>query len=190
MGRLAIFIDGGYLTKVAMEVGAWVDHEKLSSRIKDAVAQNTAEPLDLIRTYYYDALPYQSAQPTEEESKRLSGKRKFFDALQMLPSYAVRQGRLAYHGEDAQGKPIFQQKGVDLMIGVDITLLAVKHQISHAAVISGDSDLLPAIDAAQHEGVVVWLAHGPQRSYARELWTRVDQRLPMDEEFMKQVARE
>ena len=179
MGRLAIFIDGGYLTKVAMEVGAWVDHEKLSSRIKDAVAQNTAEPLDLIRTYYYDALPYQSAQPTEEESKRLSGKRKFFDALQMLPSYAVRQGRLAYHGEDAQGKPIFQQKGVDLMIGVDITLLAVKHQISHAAVISGDSDLLPARPSTRESSYGLRMARSAptQGNYGLELtnacpWTR------------------
>ena len=33
--------------------------------------------------------------------------------------------------------------------------------ITHLALSSGDSDLLPAVEAAKREGVVVWPVHGP-----------------------------
>ena len=34
----------------------------------------------------------------------------------------------------------FSRKRVDLMIGLDFALLSAKHQITHAAVVTGDSD--------------------------------------------------
>ena len=190
MAKLAIFIDGGYLAKLAeQQFQKWVDHEKLSNEIRDIIAGSTREPLDLLRTYFYDSLPYQSDPPSHEEAQRFSRKRSFFSALQRLPNYTVRQGRLMYRGDDADGKPIFQQKRVDLMIGLDITGLAAKRQISHAALLSGDSDLLPAVEATQQEGVAVWLVHGPQSTYASELWNLADNRLPIDRGFMQRVER-
>ena len=190
MARLAIFIDGGYIAKLAEHhFRVWVDFEKLSSEARDRIAASTQEPLDLLRTYFYDCLPYQSDPPTDEEARRFGGKRRFFFALRRLPKYEVREGRLVYRGEDAQGNPIFQQKRIDLMIGLDIAGLAAKNQITHAAVLSGDSDLLPAIEAAQREGVVVWLMHGPQDTYAGELWNLADERLTIDQEFMERVQR-
>ena len=45
-------------------------------------------------------------------------------------------------------------------MGVDLALLAAKHQITDAAIIAGDSDFLPAIEAAKSEGVVIHLYHG------------------------------
>lgn len=94
-----------------------------------------------------------------------------------------------HRGDDAQGKPIFQQKRVDLMIGLDIAGLAAKQQITHAALLSGDSDLLPAVEAAKREGVVVWLVHGPQSTFARELWNLADDRLSIDRGFMQRIER-
>lgn len=190
MARLAIFIDGGYLANLAEhQFHKWVDHEKLSNEIRDIIAGSTREPLDLLRTYFYDSLPYQSNPPSNDEAQRFSRKRSFFSALQRLPNYTVRQGRLMYRGDDARGRPIFQQKRVDLMIGLDIAGLAAKRQISHAALLSGDSDLLPAVEAAQQEGVAVWLVHGPQSTYARELWNLADDRLSIDLGFMQRVER-
>ena len=94
-----------------------------------------------------------------------------------------------YRGQSATGHPIFQQKRVDLMIGLDVALLAAKHQIAHAAVISGDSDLLPAVAVAQQEGVSVWLVHGPPSTYANELWSAVDERILIDDRCVGDVAR-
>lgn len=80
------------------------------------------------------------------------------------------------------------QKGVDLLLGLDFALLSAKHQITHAAVVSGDSDLIPAFDAAQQEGIKTWLIHGP--TYASELWQRADDRFLLTPEFMGSVARD
>ncbi len=93
-------------------------------------------------------------------------------------------------GQDENGAPIFQQKRVDLMIGLDFALLAFKHRITHAALVSGDSDLLPALEVAQQEGVVVCLVHGPRSTYADELRLMADQRIEMGDGFLNAVRLE
>jgi hypothetical protein len=60
MARIAIFIDGAYLAKVLREFG----EPKISF---DALVKRVTAGADLLRTYYYDCLPYQSPQPTDEE---------------------------------------------------------------------------------------------------------------------------
>lgn len=192
MGRLAIFIDGGYLDRASRDAfGMRPDYGKLSQAIAAEVAGGSTEPVELLRTLYYHCLPYQSAQPTPEQAKRFGQARAFMDALARLPRYEVRLGRLAYRGTNAKGQPIFQQKRVDLLLGLDFALLAGKHQIGHAVVLSGDSDLVPAVEVAKQEGVCVWLVHGPRRSktYARELWDAVDERIELTAALMSSVAR-
>ena len=124
MAQLAIFIDGAYAAKIAAQnLRIWIDYERLSNAIRDMIAGSTQEPLDLLRTYFYDCLPYQSDPPTPEEADRFGKKRRFFSGLQRLPKYKVRQGRLRPRGIRDDGTPIFQQKRVDLMIGLDIASL-------------------------------------------------------------------
>ena len=178
------------------EFSIWIDYERFSEEVRGFIGGKTLEPLDLVRTYYYDCLPYQSTPPTVEESQRYGARRGFFAALQRLPKFAVREGRLMYRGLDRSGRPIFEQKRVDLLLGLDFALLAGKHQITHAAVISGDSDLLPAVEVAQQEGIVLWLVHGPRVSkidgsstYAEELWNKADERLELTTELITRVAR-
>jgi uncharacterized LabA/DUF88 family protein len=196
VARLANFMDGGYIDKLSMEdFGVRPSYGKLAEAITEEVRSKTVEPVDLLRTFYYHCPPYQSNPPTEDEARRFGQARSFYQALGRLPKFEVRQGRLAYRGLDAEGKPIFQQKRVDLLLGLDFALLAGKQQISHAAIFSGDSDLIPAINVAKQEGVVVWLVHGPRRSkqgkptYAQELWLAADERLEITQAFMDAVAR-
>lgn len=47
----------------------------------------------------------------------------------------------------------FQQKGVDMRIGLDIASLAYKKQIDQIILIAGDSDFVPAAKLARREGV-------------------------------------
>ena len=149
MARLAIFVDGGYVDALAEdEFSIWVDPGKFGEEIRQIVAAKTPESVDLLRTFYYHCLPYQSNPPTEEEKYRFGQKRRFFDALRYLSRFAVREGRLVLKGHNADGEPIFQQKRVDLLLGLDFALLSGKRQITHAAVVSGDSDLLPAFHIA------------------------------------------
>lgn len=46
-----------------------------------------------------------------------------------------------------------EQKGVDMKIGVDISSLAFKHQVSQIVLIAGDSDFVPAAKLARREGI-------------------------------------
>jgi len=196
MARLAIFMDGGYIDALAeFEFGIRVDYRRLSSAIVDEVARKTPEPVDLLRTYYYHCLPYQSTPPSSEEMARFSRMRAFLNALRRLERFTIREGRLAFRGTDNLGHPIFQQKRTDLLLGLDFALLSGKRQITHAAIVTGDSDLLPAMEAAQQEGIATWLVHGPRvdskgdSTYAEELWEAADERMELTFDLMSSIAR-
>ena len=47
----------------------------------------------------------------------------------------------------------FQQKGVDMRIGLDIASLSYKKQVDQIILIAGDSDFVPAAKLARREGV-------------------------------------
>lgn len=124
--RIAIFIDGAYLdaTLKTEHGGMRVDFAKLARKL----AGNT----EILRTYYYNCLPYQRATPTPEEALRFASAQKFHAALRALARFEVRKGMLVYRGNDETGKPIYVQKGTDIQFGVDLVLLSAKQQISHA----------------------------------------------------------
>ena len=185
MGVTAVFIDGGYLEKVLQHehAGAQVDFERLVSAMVD-------QGDELLRAYYYHCLPYQSDPPTEAEKARYAPKHRFFTALRHLPRFEVRLGRLAFRGRSADGKPIFQQKGVDLMLGVDMVRLATKGRIAKMVLVSGDSDFTPAVEAVKQEGVLATLWHGGHAARpSRELVEKSDDRRELTSSFIQSVLR-
>lgn len=191
MFRLAIFVDGAYLEQVAKKNGVWVDYEKLSSQILARVTARTpSAPIELLRTYYYNSLPYKSNRSTEDEIELFRKRRRFYDALERLSSFTVRLGVVKYRGKDNQGQPIYQQKQVDLLLGLDFALLSAKRSITHAAVVTGDSDMVPAFEVARTEGIAVWLFTGEPQSHARELWHAADERVDLDQPFLNSIRRD
>ncbi len=92
---------------------------------------------------------------------------------------------LVFRGTDGKGIPIYVQKGIDLQIGVDLVLLSAKQQISHAVIIAGDSDLIPAIAVAKNEGVLIHLYHGS--SPHRKLIEIADERTLFTPQFMQDI---
>jgi uncharacterized LabA/DUF88 family protein len=194
--RLAIFIDGGYLDKIAeKESGIRVDYAKFSEAIRSVVAAKSPDTVEILRTYYYHCLPYQRSNPDPSEAQHFASAQKFFYSLERLPRYIVRQGHLVYRGDDkTTGEPIYVQKKIDLQLGLDFALLSAKGQIGHIAVVAGDGDLIPALCVAKDEGIVVWLFHGPRVSkqdgrstFADDLWQTADERHEMNLGFMKSV---
>jgi uncharacterized LabA/DUF88 family protein len=47
----------------------------------------------------------------------------------------------------------FQQKGVDMRIGVDVSSLAFKQQVDQIVLVAGDADFVPAAKQARREGI-------------------------------------
>jgi len=186
MGTAAVFLDGGYVDKVMeLDFGrAKVDYSKL--------AQAMAAPDELLRTYYYHCLPHQGNPPTEEERRRYANAHRFITRLKTLPRFEVRLGKLAYRGAGADGRPIFIQKRVDCMFGVDMALLAGKGKITNVAIFTGDSDFIPAIEAVKREGVLVSLWHGTRPGTSapgREILEIADERHPITQPFVDGILR-
>jgi len=181
VGRIAIFIDGAYFQYMLREEFA---SEKVDYGL---LAEKIAAGREVLRTHFYDCPPYQSPRPTTEESERFGRHQKFVYALEQIPRFQVRLGRLEYRGLGQNGNKLFQQKRVDILLGVDLVLLAAKHQITDAGLVAGDSDFLPAVDAAKQEGVVIHLFHGS--SPHRDLVSRCDERTQITQEFIDAIKR-
>ena len=177
--RAAIFIDGAYLDYVLKEEfgGVHISYRALSERM--------AGDSDILRTYYYHCPSYQGNPPTQEERERYSAQRRFFDTLERLPRYTVRLGRLALRGVDARGRPRYEQKRVDILLGVDMVQLAAKQNIQEALLLAGDSDFIPAVTAAKIEGVVVKLFHG-QKPHS-DLWREADERTRINQDLINSI---
>jgi hypothetical protein len=82
--RIAIFVDGGYLEKIIKNEFSEVPID-FSKLVEILVGGR-----ELLRTYYYNCLPYQSNSPTPEESERFAKKERFFSYLRSLPRFSVR----------------------------------------------------------------------------------------------------
>jgi uncharacterized LabA/DUF88 family protein len=184
MGVTAVFLDAGYVNSVLRSdfKEPKIDFSKL--------AQVMAAPDELLRTYYYNCLPFQSNPPTDQEKERYAKAHRFTTALKNLPRFEVRLGKLAYRGMDKDNKPIFVQKRVDCMVGVDMALLAGKGKITNVSIFTGDSDLIPAIEAVKREGVLVTLWHGSYKhdtAPSRELVEIADERKQLTQEVLTKI---
>lgn len=153
--RVAIFIDAGYWLKFCSACGKRVDYNKFANFL--------AAGKDILRVYYYDCLPFQSAAPTDDEKQRLSKAQRFVYTLERLPHYEVRLGKLAKH-QDNQGRVNYTQKRVDLMLGCDLVTLSAKQAITEAVLVAGDSDFIIPVKIAKNEGVRVTLLECRQGS--------------------------
>ena len=107
---------------------------------------------------------------------------RFVDALKRLPRFEFRQGKLA------RREGGFEQKRVDIWIAVDLVRLSFSHQITKAVLITGDSDLVPAIEAAKDAGVVVQLYYS-RHSVHHELLQACDERYELDQALIQKIQR-
>lgn len=180
-----VLIDNGYLSAILRDEfgSARIDYLQLSELLCKGYSR--------LRTYIYDCLPYQANPPTPEQQTLYAGKVKFFNALSGLPSFEPRFGK---QRPRAGG---FVQKGVDVLLAVDLVRLSSKGQIQKAFLIAGDGDYVPAVKAAKDDGVSVKLYHSGtfaeingkmQPKYSNELWQICDERETLNGDLIKKCA--
>jgi uncharacterized LabA/DUF88 family protein len=127
-------------------------------------------------------MPYQSSPPTDEDLRRFSSMDKFVYTLKKLPRFDVKLGRLGCVAGE------YIQKRVDIALAVDLVRLSSSRSISKAVLVTGDSDFVPAIEAAKDLGVLVELYYSAS-SIHDELLSSVDQSFVIDEVLINQVIR-
>ena len=174
--RAAVFIDGAYLTKI-LDVDFGKPKIDLAG-FSDILCGN----YERLRTYYYNCMPYQSCPPTEDERRRFASMDKFVYTLRKLPRFEVKLGRLGCVGGE------FIQKRVDIALAVDLVRLSCGRMIQKAVIVTGDSDFLPAIEAAKEAGVLVTLYYS-QSSIHDELLSAVDESAVIGQNLISRVTR-
>jgi len=172
--RAAIFIDAGYLSMVLKK--EFGESRLAFDRFSDFVAGKGYERL---RTYVYYCMPFQSDPPTRDETERYRRAQGWIDSLQRLPRFEIRFGRLARRGTS------FEQKRVDVLLSVDLVRMSWDHQIQKAVVVTGDSDFVPAVQAAKDAGVLTHLFYSSQACH-RELLLAFDERTAITREIVDQ----
>lgn len=177
-----MFIDGGYFQKLLQFVfrSPRIDFEKFSEMI--------CEDCERLRTYFYYCMPYQSDPPTEEERERYSKSDKFVFSISRLNRFEVRLGKLIYVPSTNE----YVQKRVDVLLSVDLVRMSWDHQIGKAVLVTGDSDFVPAIQAAKDAGVLTVLYYSrahPQVSALDELLYACDERVEITQELIDSCIR-
>ena len=172
MERAVVFIDGAYLQAVLKnDFGKpKIDFERFSDIL--------CGEYERLRTYYYYAMPYQGNPPTEEERMRYSSADRFIARLRKLRRFEVRLGKLAKRGDE------FKQKRVDILLAVDLVRLSWGRQMATAIIVAGDSDFVPAIQAAKDAGVLVRLYYS-KSSVHNELLESVDEAFEISEDIIE-----
>lgn len=174
--KLAILIDAGYYRAQWQKrrcrglLPSALDIRKTIVQISESVqARHRTFPIRLLRTYYYDAEPYEGTRinPDGEEivflkSAQYQQHRTLLNDLSIVDNIAIRKGRLKFRGWDSSGisrshKPLFTQKGVDMKIGLDVAWLSTKRIVDIIVLVTADTDFIAPMKLARTEGVEVWL---------------------------------
>jgi len=137
--RIAIFIDGSnlYYSLKNLKISR-IDFQKLFKLlIKDNL---------LISAFYYNAPLNIKVNP-----KTYWEQQKFFNELRKIPNFKVILCKLRKH-KRKDGNYVFDVKGDDVHLAVDLVSGAYENLYDTAIIVSGDEDFVPAIKKAQKLG--------------------------------------
>jgi len=185
MSRLAIMIDGGHLRHLAKRAG----HNYQPDYIELIAHSCVLEQESLIRVLYYDCAPYKGSapKPVSNENHEFDRNDRWMQQLAGKDLFAVRKGVLKFRGwvpkhppltstnlNDNDFYPKFEQKGVDMRIGLDFATLSANRAVDRIALISNDTDCIPAMKHARISGLQVALITFPNNNPAQELLWHAD----------------
>jgi len=139
--RVIVFIDGSNLYHVLSENCG--RHDVQFGKFSEKLANGR----DLRRTYYYNI-----RQTSERYPGTGAEQEKFLHALYDTPYLEVRLGISKQRGE------AMVEKGVDVMIAIDLVKNAYADLYDTAILVSGDGDFFPAIQAVKDLGKHVEVA--------------------------------
>lgn len=88
----------------------------------------------------------------EDDEVRYRDQQRFFDKLRKVPYLEIKYGRMQKKRNTATGAQVTVEKGVDVHIAVDMLYYAHNNAFDTAILISGDGDLVPAVNAVKHFG--------------------------------------
>jgi uncharacterized LabA/DUF88 family protein len=185
MKKTAILIDGEFFSLALRHDLKLTRRPSAVEVYEHALRLADSENEEIWRIYYYDARPYTGFQrhPVTKRSIDFAGatvarlREAFLDQLGQMDLVALRCGEarprgwklskdyLHQLGTGDIRPPVaadyelrFEQKGVDMRIGIDVATLALNRYVDRIIVVTNDTDLIPALKVARRHGVQVVIA--------------------------------
>ncbi len=162
-----IFVDGGYLRKgfkkiIGRDIGSQPqDFLNLQRKLISPIRYESIVG-ELRRIYYYDAIVKQSESPDEYKKQD-----EYFENIRKCDLYTVKLGRLI----KTRGKGN-RQKGVDILIAIDMLTKAFQNHYDFAGFIGGDDDFVDLIESVKElAGKKVYGFYFPRNTSKRLLNT-------------------
>lgn len=164
--KVALLVDGGYLRACSQKAGKVYNSNFISTFSHHCIEQGEY----LLRIFYYDAPLFRGKVklPVSGGDKTFQSNDKWLDDLAKMDRFAVRRGTLGFRGwtprampvpgralTDADFSPSFEQKGVDMRIGLDIANFSHTKAVDRIILLSGDTDMIPAMKEARKSGLEV-----------------------------------
>ncbi|MBN1572047.1 MAG: NYN domain-containing protein [Deltaproteobacteria bacterium] len=133
--RVAIFIDGSnFYHGLKTFLGhARVNFEKFCNVL--------TEGRHLTRIYYYNA-----PLPQDFDSERYREQQKFFESIRKIPYLDLKLGKIEIRGA------ALVEKGVDVLIAIDMIKYAKNNAYDTAILVSGDGDFAPVLEFLKDYG--------------------------------------
>ncbi len=182
--KVVLLLDGGFVKKkLAVQYRRFPTERDVLTCCGWILEKPRLLGKELFRVYYYDAPPLEgiATNPLDgttvdfSQTSQASRNKILLSSLELQPDFAVRRGSLIRNGwklGDVALRNILQssrpvvardlvpdivQKGVDIRIGLDIASIALKGFADILVLVTGDSDLIPAMKFARKEGMKVYL---------------------------------
>jgi len=95
----------------------------------------------------------------EKSIKVAKRQKEFIEKIGVWDLIALRKGKLKV--KEKMGKPIFMQKQVDMLMGLDIAHLSYNRLVDRILILCGDTDIIPALKIARTNGIQIILGHCP-----------------------------
>lgn len=178
--RVAILIDGGHLRVITRQA-----KRKYSPDFIAELAAGFARSDEMIqRILYYDCAPYTGIAklPVSGRSHEFKGSDRWLRELSAKDLFAVRLGVLKFRGfkpksipikntalQDDDFTPDFEQKGVDMRIGLDIATYSETKAVNRLILVTNDTDCIPAMKHGRKAGLQIILATMVGAKVAEEL---------------------
>ncbi len=179
--KIIVLIDGGYLRVKAKLAGKAYNPafiERFAHKCKE-------QDEEIFRVLYYDCAPYAGtvSLPISGNTYTFTSNDTWLSELARKDLFAVRRGVLKFRGykpkrtpvnpagppTDADFDPDFEQKGVDMRIGLDIASYSSNRCIERIVLVTNDTDCVPAMKYGRKAGLQTVIVELPNGRPAPEL---------------------
>ena len=173
---LMIFIDGGYLREGFKNLVGHdrIKFERLFSWLIEGVKwhlQGNVVP-EIIRAYYYDAI-VEAGEPEYKEQD------EYFDEIRLTHGFDVRLGRLIRTESND-----FRQKGVDVLLAIDMLNKAYSNHFDIALLLAGDDDYVDLVKVVKDgSGKRVYGVYFPENA-SKRLVKSFDERIELTKDII------